>query len=167
MPRLSTRPAGACFNENLYFATSGGTVYRAENGYQDAGAAITVQLKSSFRTTSAAGRSSGLTMVKPIFTAGGNVIPAVRISVDYRNDTPLTSDQYPGTSGSELGRSGIPAYGMSAMWGDSDYALCRLAGCAGHRRSWQRSTWLSDRMGMSAKLNAICHSLRDAKGQSL
>jgi hypothetical protein len=107
------------FNDSLYFATSGGTVYKAENGNQDAGSAITAQLKTSFQNYGGSGKIERPPWCKPMFTAGGNVRPAVRINVDYRNDTPLSSDQFPGTSGSE---GGVWDTGLwdTAIWGDSD-----------------------------------------------
>jgi hypothetical protein len=151
-------------SENLYFATSAGTVYRAENGYQDAGAAITSTYKSAFIDFHPGGYSR-LTMVQPIFTAGGRVIPAIRISVDYRNDTPLTSDEYPGTSGS-AGAVWDTSLWDVGLWGDSDspYADWLAAQGIGKVAAVNMVTRTN---GISAKLNAINVKYEMAKGQSL
>ena len=106
------------FNNELYFGTSAGTVYHAENGNQDAGAAITCALKPSFQQR-AKGALHRLTLAQPIFLAGGRPIPAIRANVDYRNDTPMTTDEYPIDAGS-AGATWDSSLWDTATWGDSD-----------------------------------------------
>lgn len=153
------------FNDNLYFGTAAGTVFRAENGYQDAGAAITAQLKTSFQHYGAGGGVERVTMVKPMFTAGGNVRPAIRINVDYRNDKPMSSDEFPGTSGSEGGVWGVGLWG-TAVWGNSNtpYANWLAAQGIGDVSAINMVVSAS---GMPVKLNAFALRYEDARGVSL
>lgn len=106
------------YSENLYFGSSGGTVYRADYGNQDNGGAIIAELKTSFQPY-ARGKIHRVTMVRPLFSAGGRVLSAIRINNDYRNDLPLTTDEYPGVSG---GSGSLWDTGLwdSAVWGASD-----------------------------------------------
>lgn len=152
-------------SENLYFGTSGGTVYRAENGYQDVGTAITATYKSAFLPFGQKGAIHRITSVQPIFTAGGRVRPAIRISVDYRNDMPLTSDEYPGTSGS-AGAVWDTSLWDVGLWGDSDspYADWLAAQGIGTVSAVNMVTRTN---GISAKLNAINVKYEMARGQSL
>lgn len=107
------------FNEELYFGTSGGTVYHAENGNADNGSAITCTWKPSFQPRARGGAVHRITMVRPLFLAGGRVTPAIRVNVDYRNDVALSSDEFPSDSGSA---GGVWDTGLwdQAIWGDTD-----------------------------------------------
>lgn len=149
-------------NENLYFATSGGTVYQAERGYQDAGSAITAQLKTSFQPY-ASGQQFRNSMIRPQFTAGGRVLPAVRLNVDYRNDTPLSTDEYPGTSGSSGGTWDSSLWN-TGVWGDSDtpYADWISATGIGTTASINMVTRTN---GIAAKLNAF--DLKFERGRAM
>jgi hypothetical protein len=153
------------FNEHLYFATSAGTVYRAENGFQDAGSAITAQLKTSFRNYGGRGKVERVTMVKPMFTAGGNVRPALRINVDYRNDKPMTTDEFPGTSGSEGGVWGVGLWG-TAIWGNSDTPYANWLAAQGIG-DVSAINMVIQPSGMPVKLNAFAIRYEDARGVSL
>jgi hypothetical protein len=104
-------------NEKLYFGTSGGTVYEAERGFQDNGASIIGEVKTSFQPWGEGGLFSN-PMVRPLFTAGGAIIPAIRVNVDYSNDTPLSTDEYPGTAGRAGAVWGTDLWGVG-LWGSS------------------------------------------------
>jgi hypothetical protein len=102
-------------NEKLYFGTAGGTVFEAERGYQDNGAAITAEMKTSFQSYGS-GALFSMSMVRPIFTAGGPVTPAIRVNTDYANSQPMATDEYPGVSGSSGSIWGVALWGMG-IWG--------------------------------------------------
>lgn len=105
------------YNKELYFGTSGGTVYHAETGHQDNGNAITCTWKPSFQARGRGGMIHRVTMCRPLILSGGRVNPAVRVNVDYRNDVALTSDEYPSDAGS-IGAVWDTAKWDQATWGD-------------------------------------------------
>ena len=105
------------YNEAPYYGRSDGTVYRAETGYSDGTAGITAQVKTSFQTYGRGGALSRLTMVRPLFTAGGQVVPAIRLNVDYRNDQPMSTDAFPLSSGSQGGVWDTSVWDVG-VWGD-------------------------------------------------
>jgi hypothetical protein len=153
------------FNESLYFGTSGGTVYKAETGAQDNGSAITAQLKTSFQSYGRKGGVARITMVRPLFTAGGQVLPAIRVNVDYRNDTPMTTDEFPSTSGS-AGAVWDVSLWDTGVWGDTDtpYADWLAAQGIGTVSSINMVVRPD---GMPVKLNAIDVLYEVARGMSL
>ncbi len=104
-------------NEKLYFGTSAGTVYEAERGSQDNGAAITAEMKTSFQAYSN-GALFRMSMVRPLFTSGGSITPAIRVNVDYGNDQPMSTDEYPGVSGGVGAIWGTDLWG-TGIWGSS------------------------------------------------
>ena len=61
---------------------------------------ITAQVKTSFQTYGRRGGVSRMTMIRPLFTAGGQISPQIRINMDYRDDTPSLTDEFPLTIGS-------------------------------------------------------------------
>jgi roadblock/LC7 domain-containing protein len=151
-------------SEDLYFATSGGTVYKAESGYQDAGAAITAQMKTSFQEYEN-GALFRMSLVRPMFTAGGRVIPGIRINVDYRNDVPTSSDQYPGVSGA-AGAVWDTDLWDTGIWGDSEapYADWVAAHGIGTAASLHMITQTS---GHQVRLNAIDYKVEKSRGIAL
>ena len=151
-------------SEGLYFATSGGTVYHAENGYQDAGAAITARLKTSFQEYKSGGLFR-MSLVRPVFTAGGRVIPAIRVNVDYRNEVPTSSDQYPGVSGTSGGVWGTGTWG-SALWGNSDVPYSEWVAVDGIGTA-ASIHMLTQTNGFSAKLNVFDVKFESSRGIAL
>lgn len=141
------------YNEAPYFGKSDGTVVRAETGYADGSAGITWQVKTSFQTYGRSGGVSRLTMIRPLFTAGGAVVPAIRVNVDYRNDQPLTTDAFPASSGAQ-GGVWDTALWDAAMWGDSSapfnnwYAATGIGTTASVHMMGQS-------LGIEVRLNAI------------
>lgn len=108
-------------NEKLYFATSSGassgTVFEAERGYQDNGAAIIAEMKTSFQAYARGGLFS-MSLVRPVFTSGGVITPAIRANMDYGNDQPLSADEYPDIPTSFGGTWGVSLWG-SGVWTSS------------------------------------------------
>lgn len=151
-------------NEKLYFATSGGTVYEAERGYQDAGAAITAELKTSFQPY-ADGALFSMSMVRPIFTAGGAVIPAIRVNTDYGNDQPLSTDEYPGTSGGAGAVWGTDLWG-TGTWGSMDTPYADWIAAVGIGTTASLHMVIRPN-GFAVKLNAFDVKLERAQGLAL
>lgn len=154
-------------NEKLYFGTSGGTVYEAERGAQDAGGAITGEIKTSFQSFGSGGIET-VTMLRPLFTAGGRVIPAVRINVDYRNDLPMSTDEYPGVSGA-AGAVWDTDLWDTGTWGDTDQPFAdwispAVMGGGGTVSSIHMVTRTN---GLSARLNAFDVQYEMSKGMAL
>jgi hypothetical protein len=107
------------FNEGLYFGKANGTVCQAERGSQDDGSEIRAELKTSFQQYGAAGSAKRMQFVRPQFTAAASVGVAIKADVDYRNSTPMTTDQYPAI-GSATGGTWDESLWDVATWGDSD-----------------------------------------------
>lgn len=139
-------------NESLFFGSAGGTVYQAENGYQDDGGAITAQLKTSFQAY-AKGALFSTTLVRPLFTAGGRVIPAIRMNVDYQDDQPIPADEYPGTSGAAGGVWDVSLWDVDE-WGGTDQLSADWLGISGIGTTASINMVVSTN-GITAKLNAF------------
>ena len=120
--RFASPLAALCwgvYNENLYFGGANGTVYQAERGSQDDGGPIICELKTSFQNYGSAGATKRMQFVRPQFTAASSVRVAIKADVDYRNSTPMTTDQYPAV-GSATGGLWDEGLWDSAVWGDSN-----------------------------------------------
>lgn len=134
------------FNERPFFGMSDGTVWEAERGFSDQAQGdiefigsgqiewesssgdliifyggnvstfITAQVKTSFQTYGRKGGVCRMTMIRPLFTAGGQVVPAIRINMDYQNDKPLSTDEYPLIPGG-AGSNWDEALWDSGTWG--------------------------------------------------
>jgi hypothetical protein len=140
-------------NESLYFGSSAGTVWKAEDGSADNGAAITGEIKYSFQPFGARGGVSRITQVRPLFTASGRVVPAVRVDIDYQNTTPTSSDEYPVTAGT-LGSAWDVGLWDVATWGDNsqlfgDWVAAQGIGTVASVHLVTRT------LGIEAKLNAV------------
>lgn len=151
-------------NEKLYFGTAAGTVYEAERGYQDNGGAITAEMKTSFQPY-ARGGLFRMSMVRPLFTAGGAVIPAIRVNTDYANDQPLSTDEYPGTLGSTGAVWGTSLWG-TGTWGSSttpyaEWIAAQGIGTAAAMHMVVRPN------GFPVRLNAFDLKFEKAKGVTL
>lgn len=104
------------YNEQPYYGTSGGTVYLAESGYSDAGAGITAQVKTSFQPYGKSAGVARMTMVQPLFSAGGQPVPQIRVNVDYQEAQPLSTDAFPLTPGAAGGIWDVSLWDV-AQWG--------------------------------------------------
>lgn len=151
-------------NEKLYFGTAGGTVYEAERGSQDNGAAITAEMKTSFQAY-ASGALFNIVMARPLFTAGGEIIPAVRVNVDYGNDQPMSTDEYPGVSGGLGAIWGVDLWG-TGIWGSggTPYASWLAVSGIGTTASLHMVTRTN---GFTAKLNAFDIKMERARSMAL
>lgn len=84
----------AHFENNLYFGTAEGKVFKADTGGQDDGAAISAAVLPAYTHLNARGRLKHVKMVQPIYST--DIVadaPAVSIAVDYELPTSLASEQ--------------------------------------------------------------------------
>lgn len=79
---------------------------------------ITAQLKTSFQNYGRPGRVARMTMIQPLFTAGGQISPQIRINVDYQDSKPLLTDEFPLTVGN-IGSNWDAASWDEGVWGGS------------------------------------------------
>ena len=83
------------YNDQVYYGTYEGDVYRAETGYSDYGSVpIEAEVKPAFRNFGTS-HTKRFTRVRPIFAARGRVVPAIRVATDYKSAPPVASDQFP------------------------------------------------------------------------
>lgn len=137
------------FNEDLYFAL-GGTVYKADTGTDDNGAAISGDIKTAFNYFGDRGRQKQFHMIRPIITATGSVNPAIQLNFDYEDvaptDIPLTT--FGGGSVWDTAVWDVDVWGgaetTSAVWGSS----FGLGYCAAVRMSTLST-------GVTIKVNAF------------
>lgn len=137
------------FNEDIYFA-SGGTVYKADTGTDDNGAAISGDIKTAFNYFGERGRLKQFHMLRPIITASGPVNPAVQFNFDFADesptDVPLTT--FTGSSVWDTAVWDVDVWGggeeTSAAWG----ASFGLGYCASVRMKTLST-------GVSIKVNAF------------
>lgn len=158
------------FNERPFFGMVDGTVWEAERGFSDQAQGdidfigsgpiefesdsgdlitfyggsvstyITAQVKTSFQTYGRQGGVARMTMIRPLFTAGGQVVPAIRINTDYQNDKPLSTDEYPLQPGG-AGSNWDEALWDSGTWGSE----------AAPFNNWQAATGI----GTVASVNMV------------
>lgn len=113
--------------DNLYFGTSG-SVNQADTGQSDAGAGIQALIKPAYSYFDARGQLKRWTMVRPVFTASGNVSVAMNLSVDY--DATLPTGSIPISSGNN------PFWNVSfwttpTFWGNASQIIKRWLGISG------------------------------------
>lgn len=71
------------FNDNPYFGSSGGIVYRWDSGTSDVGTLISWEVRTAFLTMGEPGQNKFWTLVRPIFESQGSVAFNYAIEVDY------------------------------------------------------------------------------------
>ena len=106
-------------NGDLYFA-SGTTIYKADSGFSDNGAAITGVVTTGWNSFATPQRKS-FKMVRPFFMVSGSAKPLVRMIVDYDNSAfdgaPETSIATSGTPwGSPWGSPWSSSAGEASPW---------------------------------------------------
>ena len=152
-------------NEAPYFGTDAGTVYLAESGYADSGTAITAELKTSFQNYGSAGSLDRITMCRALFTAGGQPVPAIRINVDYRDDQPLTTDQFPLSAGASGGVWDISLWDVG-VWGSGDTPYSNWVSATGIG-TVASVHMLTSTNGFAVKLNAFDLKLEMSQAMAL
>lgn len=153
------------YNENPYFGGADGNVYLFETGYTDDGTAITAEMKTSFQNYGNKGAIARITMVRPLFSAGGRVIPEIRVNMDYTNTTPLSTDAFPLTNVG-IGSTWDVAVWDTGLWGDTEspYADWFAATGIGTVASYHMITITN---GINLRLNAIDVKFEAAESMAL
>jgi hypothetical protein len=118
-------------NEKLYFGTAAGHGLRGRarlSGQRRGDHGRAEDQLPALRQ----GRLFRMSMVRPLFTAGGAVIPAMRVNTDYGNDQPLSTDEYPGTRGRRRDLGHVDLWG-TGTWGSMNTPYADWVWRAGHR----------------------------------
>lgn len=71
------------FNDNIYFGGNTGVLYRWDIGSSDNGSDINCTAKSAFNYFGSRGYSKRFTMLRPVLTTDGTVVPGTGINVDF------------------------------------------------------------------------------------
>ncbi len=82
------------YEQEIYFGTAEGKVYKADTGGQDNGASISASVLPAYTHLNARGRLKHVKMVQPIYST--DIVadaPAVSIAVDYELPTSVASEQ--------------------------------------------------------------------------
>ena len=118
-----------------------------------AAGAITAELKTSFQNYGSAGSLDRITMARGLFTAGAQVVPAIRINVDYRDDQPMTTDQYPLSAGATGGVWDVSLWDVG-VWGASEVPYANWVSVTGIG-TVASLHMLTSTNGFACKLNAF------------
>ncbi len=79
------------FGNELYFGDNVGTVFKADSGTQDNGAAITGDLKTAFTHTPSRGRLKQYTMMRTLFETNGTPGFLMGLNVNYEDTIPTST----------------------------------------------------------------------------
>lgn len=85
-------------NGRLYFGSSGGVVYLADEGSSDDGAVRTGKLKTSFQYIGGRGPRKQFNMVQPVFSVDADFAPAIGVNVDFNDLEPTSMPNIGGTA---------------------------------------------------------------------
>ena len=86
----------ACYEtlgDNLYYGGNG-VVVLADTGSDDNGSVISIEVKPAFSYFQEPGRLKFFTLVRPIFTANGNITPSYVLDLDFSNSNPVANTSY-------------------------------------------------------------------------
>lgn len=72
------------FQNDLYFGSADGTVYKADTGYTDNGANIKTEFQSSFNYLESRGMIKLFKMIRPLFRIKGDVPISIGMNTDFR-----------------------------------------------------------------------------------
>lgn len=88
------------FNNSLYFGGIDGTIYKADDGTDDNGNSIEVDLKWAFNYASDRAQIKRFTMAKPIFTGESSIVFGFSIDTDFRDVSSTATASIIGNPGS-------------------------------------------------------------------
>ena len=137
------------FNEDLFFAAAG-TVYKADTGTNDNGAAIPGDMLTAFNYMGGRGQLKQFLMIRPILTATGRVNPAIQLNFDFKEQTPTNVP--------------LTTFGGGSVWDTAKWDVDVWAGSEETSAVWSSSFGLgycaAVRMktlstGVSIKVNAF------------
>jgi len=159
---------GLCWgllSENLYFGSSAGTIWRADNTLYDNNGPIRTEVKSAFHALNSGGHFR-TTKLRPLYTAGNRVSPAVKIDVDYRDSTPvIPTDQYPAYSSPSGTLWGTGIWGVD-VWGEIGNPVADWIDASGEGTA-AAYHMVTSTSGYSVQLNAVDIMYEMAKGLSI
>ena len=135
----------AVYNDDLYFGGNGKT-YKADQGYDDAGADIELYVTGAPQYFDHRGRQKRFTMVRPTFRTKGNLQPRIALRTDYKSVTAGSAPAFSGSSGTPWGSP------WGSEWSNSDKIIQRWYPTSGYGYNAQidmrfntktRVSWLS------------------------
>lgn len=105
------------FGDQLFFGGNDGTVYLWDYGSVDDGDPITCTAKSAFNYFRTRGYTKRFTLLQPVITSDGNVIPGTGINVDFGADGTIS------TPNISTGNGSLWNFGVwdTAVWGGSGF----------------------------------------------
>lgn len=90
----------AIFADNLYFGNASGVVYKADNGFSDAGTAISTDAQTAWNYFGDRGRLKKFNAIRPIFVADGDPGAQYGTGVDFETIVPTSALAVPSTTAS-------------------------------------------------------------------
>jgi len=121
--------------DDLYFGITGG-VYKADTGSGDNGANITGDIGGAYQYFGQSRLNKHFKMIRPMIVTNGRPAVMLRLTVDFKDETPTTDDIFQASSGT----AGIwdTSTWDNAVWGGTDiirewYATYGLGTCAAVR----------------------------------
>lgn len=100
-------------NDNAYFGSSDGKVYKADDGKSDAGSAITGDALQAFSDLGVPGADKRVSLVEPIFESEGNPNAALDLNTDYQVRAPSAVGAASATTSATWG---VSKWGVG-IWG--------------------------------------------------
>lgn len=78
----------ALFNDNIYFGSQNGQVFKADTGAIDFATQLDADVQGAFWDFKAPGELKQIKMVQPLLLSDGSVTPSLAINVDFATDAP-------------------------------------------------------------------------------
>jgi hypothetical protein len=75
------------FYNTLYFGDNNGSVNQAYTGYADGTSSISIDMQCAFNWFDEPGKVKRMTMIQPLLTTQGNVVPALSVDTDFGTST--------------------------------------------------------------------------------
>ncbi len=143
------------YNDVPYFGGADGTVYRADNGTNDAGDNIQASLQQAYSYFRAAGRLKTWNLCRPLLRSSGGISVGIGMDVDFGDNDEVSAVSFDAGSGAVWGTG---TWG-GATWGGSDQIqkVWRSVNRQGHAGSfrmavnmkgagldWSATDWIYD-----------------------
>ena len=75
------------FNDNLYFGDDSGAVWQGYSGYADGNLGVHIDMQCAFNWFDEPGKEKRMTMIQPLLTTQGNIVPDLEIDTDFNTST--------------------------------------------------------------------------------
>lgn len=112
----------ALFEDDLYFGSGNGVVYKFDMGANDFGSAVEADVQGAFWDYGAPGEIKHIKLVQPLLVTDGAVSPSIAINVDFASTAPS----------SPVGRTGA----AGAVWDAFNWDEANWAEDASAQSSW-------------------------------